>query len=212
MSVTIIGIAGGTASGKTTIAKKLYETTSQVGSVSILRLDDYYYCMDHMTLEERRQVNFDHPDSYDTDLLIKHLEMLKKGQDIQKPIYDFVISNRSKETELVKASSVIIVEGILLFAIPELRKQFDIKIFVETPDDIRLIRRIKRDMRDRGRTIESVVNQYLATVRPMHETFVEPSKKFADLIIPEGGKNQIAIDFLETKILQLLQKTTEIKL
>ena len=205
MAVTIIGIAGGTASGKTTIAKKLYATTSQVGSVAMLRMDDYYKCTDHLTLEQRRQINFDHPDSYDVELFIKHLDMLKNNQDINKPIYDFVVSNRTKETELIKASSVIIVEGILLFAIPELLEKFDIKIFVETPDDIRFIRRLKRDMRDRGRTIESVVDQYLTTVRPMHETFVEPSKKYAHLIIPEGGKNQIAIDFVETKILQLLK-------
>lgn len=205
MAVTIIGIAGGTASGKTTIAKKLYATTSQVGSVAMLRMDDYYKCTDHLTLEQRRQINFDHPDSYDIELFIEHLEALKNSQDIDKPIYDFVVSNRTKETELVKASSVIIVEGILLFAIPELLEKFDIKIFVETPDDIRFIRRLKRDMRDRGRTIESVVDQYLTTVRPMHETFVEPSKKYAHLIIPEGGKNQIAIDFVETKILQLLK-------
>ena len=205
MAVTIIGIAGGTASGKTTIAKKLYATTSQVGSVAMLRMDDYYKCTDHLTLEQRRKINFDHPDSYDIELFIKHLEALKNSQDIDKPIYDFVVSNRTKETELVKASSVIIVEGILLFAIPELLEKFDIKIFVETPDDIRFIRRLKRDMRDRGRTIESVVDQYLTTVRPMHETFVEPSKKYAHLISPEGGKNQIASDFVETKILQLLK-------
>ena len=205
MAVTITGIAGGTASGKTTIAKKLYATTSQVGSVAMLRMDDYYKITDHLTLEERRQINFDHPDSYEVELFIKHVEMLKNGLDIEKPIYDFVVSNRTKETETIKSSSVIIVEGILLFAIPELLKKFDIKIFVETPDDIRFIRRLKRDMKDRGRSIESVVNQYLTTVRPMHETFVEPSKKYADLIIPEGGHNQIAIDFVETKILQLLK-------
>ena len=206
MNCTIIGIAGGTASGKTTLARKLYESTKKVGSVSILRFDDYYYKMDHLTYEERCKINYDHPDSFDVELLISHLQELKKGNPIDKPTYDYVIHNRAKETELINPSNVIIVEGILIFAIPTLREMFDVKIFVDTPDDIRLLRRLKRDVEDRGRTIESVSAQYLETVRPMHEAFVEPSKKYADLIIPEGGKNQIALDFIETKIIQLLNK------
>lgn len=206
MNCTIIGIAGGTASGKTTLARKLYESTKKVGSVSILRFDDYYYKMDHLTYEERCKINYDHPDSFDVNLLIEHLKELKKGNAIDKPTYDYVIHNRAKETELIEPSNVIIVEGILIFAIPNLREMFDVKIFVDTPDDIRLLRRLKRDVEDRGRTIESVSEQYLETVRPMHEAFVEPSKKYADLIIPEGGKNQIALDFIETKIIQLLNK------
>jgi uridine kinase len=206
MNCTIIGIAGGTASGKTTLARKLYESTKKVGSVSILRFDDYYYKMDHLTYEERCKINYDHPDSFDVELLISHLQELKKGNPIDKPTYDYVIHNRAKETELINPSNVIIVEGILIFAIPALREMFDVKIFVDTPDDIRLLRRLKRDVEDRGRTIESVSAQYLETVRPMHEAFVEPSKKYADLIIPEGGKNQIALDFIETKIIQLLNK------
>lgn len=206
MNCTIIGIAGGTASGKTTLARKLYESTKKVGSVSILRFDDYYYKMDHLTYEERCKINYDHPDSFDVELLISHLHELKKGNPIDKPTYDYVVHNRAKETELIEPSNVIIVEGILIFAIPVLREMFDVKIFVDTPDDIRLLRRLKRDVEDRGRTIESVSAQYLETVRPMHEAFVEPSKKYADLIIPEGGKNQIALDFIETKIIQLLNK------
>ena len=206
MNCTIIGIAGGTASGKTTLARKLYESTKKVGSVSILRFDDYYYKMDHLTYEERCKINYDHPDSFDVELLISHLQELKKGNPIDKPTYDYVVHNRAKETELIEPSNVIIVEGILIFAIPALREIFDVKIFVDTPDDIRLLRRLKRDVEDRGRTIESVSAQYLETVRPMHEAFVEPSKKYADLIIPEGGKNQIALDFIETKIIQLLNK------
>lgn len=204
MNCTIIGIAGGTASGKTTLARKLYESTKKVGSVSILRFDDYYYKMDHLTYEERCKINYDHPDSFDVELLISHLQELKKGNPIDKPTYDYVVHNRAKETELIEPSNVIIVEGILIFAIPALREMFNVKIFVDTPDDIRLLRRLKRDVEDRGRTIESVSAQYLETVRPMHEAFVEPSKKYADLIIPEGGKNQIALDFIETKIIQLL--------
>jgi len=206
MNCTIIGIAGGTASGKTTLARKLYESTKKVGSVSILRFDDYYYKMDHLTYEERCKINYDHPDSFDVELLISHLQELKKGNPIDKPTYDYVVHNRAKETELIEPSNVIIVEGILIFAIPALREMFDVKIFVDTPDDIRLLRRLKRDVEDRGRTIESVSAQYLETVRPMHEAFVEPSKKYADLIIPEGGKNTIALDFIETKIIQLLNK------
>lgn len=206
MKCTIIGIAGGTASGKTTIAKKIYEQTLFTGSVAILRMDDYYKDNSSLSIEERRKINFDHPDSYDSDLLIKHLQELKKGHSVDKPIYDFITSNRTSETEKIVASNVIIVEGILLFAIPKLRDIFDIKIYVQTPDDIRFIRRLTRDIEKRGRTVDSVVNQYLNTVRPMHETFVEPSKKYADLIIPEGGHNEVAIDVMVTKIVQLLNE------
>ncbi len=206
MKYTIIGIAGGTASGKTTIAKILYEQALPIGSVAMLRMDDYYKDNTTLSLEERRKINFDHPDAYDIDLFMEHLKELKKGHPVQKPVYDFVVSNRMQETETINPGNVIIVEGILLFAIPKLRNLFDIKIYVETPDDIRFIRRLKRDIEKRGRSIESVVNQYLETVRPMHETFVEPSKKYADLIIPEGGHNQVAIDVIVTKINQLLNE------
>lgn len=201
----IIGIAGGTASGKTTIAKRLKELAEPHGKVAMLRLDDYYKDMKHLTLEQRRQINFDHPDSYDIDLLIKHINDLQNNIQIQKPVYDFVYSIRSDETELVDPSDLIIVEGILAFCFPELLELFDMKIFVDTPDDIRFIRRLKRDIEKRGRTIESVVNQYFTTVRPMHHTFVEPSKRNADIIVPEGGKNEVAIDILSTKLRSLLK-------
>lgn len=202
----ILGIAGGTASGKTTVAKKLKELAIPYGKVSMLRLDDYYKDMAHLSLEERKQINFDHPDSYDFDLILQHIEDLLNGKSIEKPIYDFVLSVRTKETELVEPSDVIIIEGIMIFTDERLRKLFDMKIYVDTPDDIRFIRRLKRDIRDRGRTVESVVNQYLTTVRPMHHSFVEPSKRYADIIIPEGGKNEVAIDLLITKIKTLLKK------
>ena len=202
----ILGIAGGTASGKTTVAKKLKELAEPYGKVAMLRLDDYYKDMSHLCLEERKKINFDHPDSYDFELILKHINDLLNGIPVQKPIYDFVISVRTKETELVEPSDVIIIEGIMIFTCEELRNMFDMKIYVDTPDDIRFIRRLKRDIRDRGRTVESVVNQYLTTVRPMHHSFVEPSKRYADIIVPEGGKNEVAIDLLITKIKSFLKK------
>lgn len=201
----IIGIAGGTASGKTTIAKKLKKISEPYGKVSMLRLDDYYKDAREKTLEERRKINFDHPDSIDIELLINHIKLLKEGKSIEKPIYDFVYSVRSEETETVEPSDVLLIEGIMVFVYPELLELFDMKIYVDTPDDIRFIRRLKRDIEDRGRTIQSVVNQYLTMVRPMHHTFVEPSKRHADIIVPEGGKNEVAIDVLSTKIRSLLK-------
>lgn len=205
MKTTIIGIAGGTASGKTTIASKLYEETKKYGSVVSIRIDDYYKDQTNLTLEERRKTNFDHPKAYDVQLIVKQLEDLKNGKSINKPIYDFTISTRSEKTEIINPGNIIIVEGIMAFAIPEVRELLDIKIFVDTPDDIRFIRRLSRDIEKRGRTLESVVNQYLTTVRPMHLTFVEPSKIYADIIIPIGGENEIAIDIINTKILDLLK-------
>ena len=201
----IIGIAGGTASGKTTVAKRLKKLAEPHGTVAMLRLDDYYKDLSYLPFEERRKVNFDHPDSYDFDLLISDIKHLLNGEAIEKPTYDFVQSVRAKETEHVEPGDVIIVEGILIFTCQELLDLFDMKIYVDTPDDIRFIRRLKRDINERGRTIESVVNQYLTTVRPMHLTFVEPSKRKADIIIPEGGKNEVAIDVLGTKIKSLLR-------
>lgn len=206
METTIIGIAGGTASGKTTVASRVYEETKKFGSVIVIRIDDYYKDQSHLTLEERRKTNFDHPGAYDVDLLIKHLNDLKNGKSINKPTYDFTISTRSSYVEVINPCNVIIVEGIMAFAIPELRDMYDIKIFVDTPDDIRFIRRLSRDVEKRKRTMESVINQYLTTVRPMHLTFVEPSKMYADLIVPIGGKNEIAIDIITTKIVDLLSK------
>lgn len=206
MKTTLIGIAGGTASGKTTIAKKVFQASEKYGSVVVIRLDDYYKEISNLSLEERAKINYDHPDSYDSTLLIEHLKQLKNGNSIEKPTYDFVIHNRSQEKEIINPANVVIVEGIMIFAIPELKDLFDIKIFVDTPDDIRFIRRLSRDIKHRGRTVDSVVDQYLATVRPMHLLFVEPSKKYADIIIPEGGENHVAIDFLVTKIVDLFKK------
>ncbi|MDD3191429.1 MAG: uridine kinase [Bacilli bacterium] len=206
MKTVIIGIAGGTASGKTTIAKKLYHASEKYGSVAMIRIDDYYKRLDHLTLDERKKVNYDHPNAYDVDLLIAQIKQLQNFEPIQKPTYDFVIHNRSDVSEVVQPSNVIIIEGIMTFAIPELRALFDIKVFVDTPDDVRFIRRLKRDMEDRGRSLDSVIHQYLETVRPMHMMFVEPSKIYADLIVPEGGKNEVAIDVLVNKIVNILTK------
>ena len=207
MKTTIIGIAGGTASGKTTVASRLYEETKKYGSVNVIRIDDYYKDQSNLSLEERRKTNFDHPSAYDKDLLVKHLNDLKKGISINKPTYDFTISTRSDIVEKIEPCNVIIVEGIMAFAIPELRDMYDIKIFVDTPDDIRFIRRLSRDIEKRGRTVDNVINQYLSTVRPMHLSFVEPSKAYADLIVPIGGENNIAIDIITTKIVDLLKKS-----
>ena len=169
-------------------------------------MDDYYKDLSNLSLEERAQINYDHPNSFDIDLLVDHINKLKNGESINKPIYDFSIHNRTNETDLISPVNVVIIEGILIFAIPEIRELFDIKLFVDTPDDIRFIRRLKRDIKKRGRDVESVITQYLETVRPMHHLFVEPSKQYADIIVPEGGKNKVAVDFIVTKIVQLLKE------
>lgn len=207
MNTVIIGIAGGTASGKTTIAKKVYEATSTQGTVNMIKIDDYYKILDHLTYDERTRVNYDHPDAYDIELLSSHLLDLKSGKAIKKPVYDFVVHNRSKEKyDIIEPCNIIILEGILTLAIKEIRELCDIKLFVDTPDDIRFIRRLARDMEERGRDVQSIVSQYLTTVRPMHKTFVEPSKVYANLIIPEGGNNNVAIDFIVTKIVDIINK------
>lgn len=199
-----IGIAGGSASGKTTVAKRLVEFTNTYGSVAYIRLDDYYHDLGHLSMEKRRETNVDHPDALDFDLLIEHIKTLQSGKPIDKPLYDFVTYTRLVETEVVQPASVIIVEGILTLAVYRLRELFNIKIFVDTDDDIRFIRRLIRDTNKRGRTVDMVVDHYLATVKPMHDQFVEPSRRFADIIIPEGGKNTVAIDMLTTKIKSII--------
>lgn len=206
MKTTIIGIAGGTASGKSLVSKKVFEESSLYGTVVVIKMDDYYKDLSNLSLEERAQINYDHPNSFDIDLLVGHINKLKNGESINKPIYDFSIHNRTNETDLISPVNVVIIEGILIFAIPEIRELFDIKLFVDTPDDIRFIRRLKRDIKKRGRDVESVITQYLETVRPMHHLFVEPSKQYADIIVPEGGKNKVAVDFIVTKIVQLLKE------
>lgn len=201
---TIIGIAGGTASGKTTVAKRLVENQNDIGYIAMLRLDDYYKDLSHLPLDERKKINFDHMDTFDFDLLISDINRLKNGEVVNSPLYDYVNHTRViGEYRKVEPSSVIIVEGIHALAEPNLRELFDIKIYVDTADDIRFIRRLKRDIEDRGRTMDSVISQYLATVRPMHLQFVEPSKRYADIIVPEGGKNEVAINILTNKIIEL---------
>lgn len=205
MKTTIIGIAGGTASGKTTLAENICKLSKSLSTVVLLRLDDYYKNSDNLTFEERKKINYDHPSAYDSKLLIEHINLLRQGKSINKPTYDFVKHNRSSKTELIEPAEVIIVEGIMIFAIPELCKMFDIKLFVQTPDDIRFIRRVTRDINERGRDLNDIINQYITTVRPMHNQFVEPSKQYADLIVPEGGENEVALDIIFSKIKNLIQ-------
>lgn len=196
--VITIGIAGGTGSGKTTITRRIMQEFG--GDVSVVYHDNYYKRHDNLTYDERTKLNYDHPNAFDTPLLIEHLEALRAGQAVECPIYDYTVHNRSENTVTIRPAKVIVVEGILIFAEPELRKRMDIKIFVDTDADVRILRRIVRDTRDRGRDLESIVTQYLTTVKPMHEMFVEPSKRNADIIIPEGGHNQVAIDFVMERI------------
>ena len=192
--IMIIGIAGGTGSGKTTITRQIVE---RFGSdVTVIYHDNYYKSHHDLTYEERTKLNYDHPNAFDTDMLVKDLANLKEGREIECPVYDYTIHDRSEETITVRPSRIIVVEGILIFYPEELRKQMDIKIFVDADADVRILRRINRDVKKRGRTLDSVINQYLDTVKPMHEAFVEPSKRHADVIIPEGGKNQVALEML----------------
>ena len=195
-----IGIAGGSASGKTSIAKKMYEYFKGSHSIKIIKHDDYYKDQSHMTMEQRVKTNYDHPLAFDTDLLVQHLKALKKGAIIEKPTYDFVQHNRSTAIEEIAPRDVFILEGLFILAEPEIRNMCDILVYVDTDADIRFIRRLRRDVEERGRSLDSVCNQYMQTVRPMHEQFVEPSKRFAHIIIPEGGSNTVAIDLLITKI------------
>jgi len=194
----IIGIAGGTGSGKTTVARKL--AAAVPGRVTILEHDAYYRDLSDLSLEERKQFNFDHPDALETSLMIEHLRCLRRGEAVDVPVYDFTTHSRRVEHHRAVATPLVIVEGILTFVEPELRDLFDIKIFVDTDADIRIFRRIRRDIEQRGRTFESVRDQYYTTVRPMHLQFVEPSKRWADIIIPEGGNNSVALDVLVSKI------------
>jgi len=194
-SPLVVGIAGGTGSGKTTVAHKLAAALPEGSSVSIEH-DAYYRDLAHLAEHERAKINFDHPASLESSLLAEHLRELRAGRAVEVPIYDFAAHTRRAVTRHVEPARVIIVEGILVFAEPELREQLDIKIFVDTDADIRLMRRIRRDLEHRGRTFQSVRDQYYATVRPMHLEYVEPSKRWADLIIPEGGDNRVALDVL----------------
>ena len=201
----IIGICGGTGSGKTTVANRILESVS-ASEVVFLQQDSYYRNITDLPLDYRNIANFDHPDALDNDLLVNHVRRLKAGEAVELPVYDFCTHTRMNETRHVDAKPIVIVEGILIFADPRLLEQMDIKVFVDTPDDIRFIRRLRRDLDERGRTVESVIEQYVATVRPMHMQFVEPSKRHADVIIPEGGHNLVSIDLLSGKIRERLAR------
>ena len=202
-NILVIGIAGGSGSGKTTLMKRLVERFGN--NVSVLSHDNYYKRHDELSFEERAVLNYDEPGALDTSLMVYQLDQLRHGVAIDCPVYDFVQHNRSDETIHVEPEKVIIVEGIMIFVDPDLRSLMDIKIFVDTDADIRLCRRIKRDVNKRGRSLESVITQYKQTVKPMHEMYVEPSKKFADLVGPEGGKNQVALDMIEGRIQRHLE-------
>jgi uridine kinase len=199
----IIGVAGGTGSGKTTVSRAILQ---RVGPerIAYIEHDSYYRELSHLSSEERSQVNFDHPDSLDNALLIEHLDALCDGRPVEVPIYDFTKDNRKDETRIVQPQPVVLVEGILIFSDKQLRDRMDIKIYVDADADMRFIRRIQRDIRERGRSVESVIEQYLRTVRPMHLEFVEPSKRYADIIIPRGGLNSIAIDMIVARIEDML--------
>jgi len=199
----VIGIAGGTGSGKTTVANMVLKRVG-MNRIAFLPHDAYYRDLRDLPLQERVRVNFDHPDSLETDLLVQHVQQLKNWQPVHLPVYDFTNHTRTSETILVEPRHVILVEGILIFYEPALRPLFDVKIFVDTDADIRFIRRLQRDIIERGRTTESVIRQYLSTVRPMHLEFVEPSKRYADVIIPEGGMNTVALDMVIARIEELL--------
>lgn len=199
----IIGIAGGSGSGKTSVAKALVKDMHLNGTV-IIEQDWYYKDLSHLPQEERMKWNFDHPDSVEFDLLIRDLKKMQNSETVDVPQYNYVTHSRAKETLTIKPQKVILVEGIMVLYEPKLRELLDIKIFVDTDADIRFIRRLKRDIYKRGRAIDNVIDQYMKTVRPMHETFVEPSKRFADIIIPEGGHNKVAIDLVRTKITSLI--------
>jgi uridine kinase len=199
----IIGIAGGTGSGKTTVARAIYDRVGK-DRIEWISHDSYYRNFDGLSPEELHHINFDHPDSLESELLARHLDVLAKGASIEVPLYDFTTYARRVETQRVEPRKVIIVEGILVLAEPDLRKRIDIKLFVDTPSDLRFLRRLTRDIQSRGRSLESVVEQYLTTVRPMHEEFVEPSKRYADLIIPEGGENQVALDAIVARVEHLV--------
>ena len=198
MDTMIIGIAGGTGSGKTTLTEKLKAEFGE--DVSVLYHDNYYKSHSEMPYEERTKLNYDHPDAFDTDLMIRDIQALRRGETVRCPVYDYTIHDRSGETVEVRPTKVIIVEGILIFENQALRDLMDIKIFVDTDADVRILRRIMRDVKKRGRSLDSVVKQYLTTVKPMHEQFVEPSKRYADIVVLEGGHNLVALDMIMQRI------------
>ena len=199
MKPLVIGIAGGSGSGKSTVARKVADSLGRA-SVVFLDMDAYYRNHGHLTLEERRRVNWDHPDAFDLDLLSEQLGALASGREIRKPLYDFVTHTRRDECEVVAPADVVVIDGILLFSEARIRELCDVKVFVDADADIRVLRRIRRDMTHRGRPLDEIIEQYLATVQPMHLQFVEPSKRYADVIVPRGGQNAIAIEMIVAKI------------
>ncbi len=198
MNVMVIGIAGGTGSGKTTLTERLKERFG--GDVSVIYHDNYYKRHDELPYEERCTLNYDHPDAFDTDLMIEHIDRLRAGQSVRCPVYDYTVHNRSDRAVEIHPAKVVIVEGILIFEDARLRERMDIKIFVDTDADVRILRRILRDVKERGRSLDSVVNQYLTTVKPMHEQFVEPSKRYSDIIVLQGGHNLVALDMIVQRV------------
>ena len=206
MECFVIGIGGVTGSGKTTLTKRLKE---RLGSaVTVLSYDNYYKSHPDMPYDERVRLNYDHPSAFDTELLVEHLAALRRGETIAAPVYDFKQHDRSDETMLIAPTGVILVEGILILADERLRSQMDVKIYVDTDADVRILRRVVRDVKQRGRSLESVVTQYLTTVKPMHEQYVEPSRRYADIIVPEGGRNAVALDMLVRRVEHHLQNMT----
>lgn len=200
----LIGITGGTGSGKSTIADEIFNSFNE-DCIAMIQQDAYYKDQKHLTMEERVKTNYDHPRAFDNDLLIEHLKALMNGESIEKPIYDFTVHTRADETTTVNPRDIIIVEGILILEDPRIRELLDIKVYVDTDADIRILRRMVRDIDERGRTVESVIEQYLSVVRPMHMQFIEPTKRYADIIVPEGGRNKVAIDILVSKIKDILK-------
>ncbi len=204
----VIGVSGGTGSGKSTVAQAIFKSLPDE-NILILEQDAYYRDQSNLSFEERVKTNYDHPLAFDTDLLIEHIKLLCNHEPIQKPIYNFSKHNRESESILVQPREIIILEGIMILEDERLRDLMDIKIFVDTDADVRIIRRITRDINERGRTLESVIDQYLTTVKPAHEQFIEPMKKYADIIIPEGGYNKVAIDLMTTKVMAIISASQE---
>ncbi|WP_100372013.1 uridine kinase [Bacillus sp. FJAT-45037] len=201
----IIGVAGGTGSGKTTVAKEIFQQFNEQ-SIVLIEQDAYYKDQSHLAYEDRLQTNYDHPFAFDNDLLLEHLQMLSRGEGINKPIYDYKQHTRASDVIEIDPKDVIIVEGILILEDKRLRDMMDIKLFVDTDADLRIIRRLVRDIQERGRSIESVIDQYTTVVRPMHLQFIEPTKRYADVIVPEGGQNRVAIDLMVTKIRAIIEE------
>jgi len=202
----VFGVAGGTASGKTTVARAILEAVG-ASQIAYLPHDAYYKDMSHLSLEERAHLNFDHPNSLESKLLVKHIKQLLEGKDVHVPVYDFTKHRRTDETVLVEPSPIVLVDGILIFTRRKLRELMDIKVYVDTDPDVRFIRRLQRDIHDRGRSLESVVSQYMDTVRPMHLKFVEPSKRYSDVIIPNGGLNRVAMEMVVSRLRDLLPRS-----